>query len=76
MVQLPDVKRKLQNGFKGKYLLINQTFYNGVQKYGMEFFSNQEDMVRYFGFTCIEMIKEEYRKDDTAYATHTLLVVE
>ncbi|MCU0447104.1 MAG: class I SAM-dependent methyltransferase [Microscillaceae bacterium] len=48
--QLPDIFRVLAQEFKGKYLLVNQVFYKGSQKYGTEYFTNLAEFINYVPF--------------------------
>jgi trans-aconitate methyltransferase len=53
---LPDLKELfnvLESKFKGKYLLVNQVFYKGSQKYGTEYFTNIKEFINYVPFTLI-----------------------
>ena len=53
---LPDLKkifRTLENNFKGKYLIVNQVFYKGTQKYGTEYFTSLSEFIQFVPFTMI-----------------------
>jgi SAM-dependent methyltransferase len=53
---LPDLKnifKILASEFKGKYLIVNQVFYKGTQKYGTEYFTNLNEFINYVPFTLI-----------------------
>ncbi len=53
---LPDLKgifKVLEAEFKGKYLIVNQVFYKGSQKYGTEYFTNLNEFIKYVPFTLI-----------------------
>jgi len=50
---LPDLKgifEELSKSFKGKYLMVNQVFYKGSQKYGTEYFTNLDEFIKYVPF--------------------------
>ncbi len=45
---IDEIIENLSKNFKGKIIIINQTFYpEGVQKYGTEYFTNLDSMVDY-----------------------------
>jgi SAM-dependent methyltransferase len=53
---LPDLKgifKALEAEFKNKYLIVNQVFYKGSQKYGTEYFTNLNEFIKYVPFTLI-----------------------
>lgn len=50
---LNDVFEMLKTHFKGKYLIVNQVFYKGSQKYGVEYFTNLEEFINYVPFPLI-----------------------
>jgi len=50
---LNDVFEMLKTHFKGKYLIVNQVFYKGSQKYGVDYFTNLEEFINYVPFTLI-----------------------
>jgi SAM-dependent methyltransferase len=53
---LPDLKKiieMLAKDFKNKYLIVNQVFYKGTQKYGTEYFTNLNEFIDYIPFTLI-----------------------
>lgn len=67
----------LREYHKGKYILVNQSFYNGTQQYGNEFFTNPSEMVSYLGLNCISSIVEKmYAGMRGGYETHTLFLVD
>ena len=56
-------------------MLINQTFYEeGKQKYGSEYFTNPDEMVKYFGMECQAMIIS-HTKRESSYGSHVDLIV-
>lgn len=53
---LPNLKglfEVLERDFKGKYLVVNQVFYKGTQKYGNDYFTNLNEFIAYVPFTLI-----------------------
>ncbi|MCU0452007.1 MAG: class I SAM-dependent methyltransferase [Bernardetiaceae bacterium] len=48
--QLPGLLAELKAKFAGKYLLVNQVFYKGSQKYGTEYFTNLNELIAYVPF--------------------------
>jgi SAM-dependent methyltransferase len=65
---LPDLKKifeVLERDFKGKYLLVNQVFYKGTQKYGTSYFTNLNEFIDYVPFTLIGKCEATTIKDST-----------
>jgi SAM-dependent methyltransferase len=65
---LPDLKNifnVLEAEFKGKYLLVNQVFYKGTQKYGTEYFTNLDEFIKYVPFTLVAKCEATTIKDST-----------
>ncbi|HBH05594.1 MAG TPA: nodulation protein S NodS [Flavobacteriales bacterium] len=53
---LPDIDSllvTLQKDFKGKYLIVNQVFYKGSQKYGTEYFTSLNEFIDYVPFKLV-----------------------
>jgi SAM-dependent methyltransferase len=48
--QLRNILDVLKLHFSGKYLLVNQVFYKGSQKYGTEYFTNLQEFINYIPF--------------------------
>jgi SAM-dependent methyltransferase len=48
--QLNDIFEALKRDFKGKYLIVNQVFYKGSQKYGTDYFTNLKEFIQYVPF--------------------------
>ena len=72
---LDDIIKHLKSEYRGKHILINQTFYpSGQQEYGKEFFTTPEEMVKYFDMDLIEMVNA-YDKDG-CHGSHVVLRVE
>lgn len=61
----------LKKHFKGKYLIINQVFYKGTQKYGNEYFTNLKELMDYMPFQCIGWC-EATLEDDTTIETSSI----
>ena len=57
---------------QGKHILINQTFYNGGQKYGREYFTTPDEMIEFIGLECIEEVVERTKGAGESFASHTL----
>ncbi|MDI9341624.1 MAG: class I SAM-dependent methyltransferase [Sediminibacterium sp.] len=65
---LPDLKNLfevLEKDFKGKYLMVNQVFYKGTQKYGTEFFTNLNEFIAYVPFSLIAKCEATTINDST-----------
>lgn len=43
----------LKSRFQGKFLMINQVFYKGTQRYGTEYFTSLEELIRYMPFEMV-----------------------
>lgn len=73
---LDDVLRKIREYYKhesaGGYLIVNQTFYNGGQSYGKEFFTNEDEMIRYIGWDVVFRAKAASADNTVSYETHTV----
>jgi SAM-dependent methyltransferase len=65
---LPDLKNifeVLEKDFKGKYLIVNQVFYKGTQKYGTEYFTNLSEFIKYVPFSLVGECQATTIKDST-----------
>lgn len=74
---LPDLKNLfdvLEKDFKGKYLMVNQVFYKGTQKYGTEFFTNLNEFIAYVPFSLIAKC-EATTINDSTIETSTLFKI-
>ena len=72
---LDGIIRNMKKIFRGRHLLINQSFYEeGKQKYGKEYFTSPEEMVEYFGMECQAMIIS-HTKGESSYGSHVDLIV-
>ena len=73
--ELKDIITRLKSTFKGKYLLINQSFYaDEDQKYGRDYFTNPDEMINYFGLECISYVVSQ-SKLTSDYDIHVTLKV-
>jgi len=68
---LQDFDQVLKNlsKFKGKYLINNLVFYKGNQKYGVEFFTNLKEFIKYIPFKCISQMESTTSESDTVETT-------
>jgi SAM-dependent methyltransferase len=65
---LPDLKnifKILENEFKGKYLIVNQVFYKGTQKYGTDYFTNLNEFIEYVPFSLVGKCEATTISDST-----------
>lgn len=67
---MKEILQILRNKWCG-LIIVNQVFYFGTQKYGREYFTNQEEMVAFFNLKPI--VKNIYQIDsnEISYETHT-----
>lgn len=68
---LDTVIRNLSEKFKNKFVIINQVFYKGEQKYGNDYFTCLEEMVRYIPWKCLKKISID-RIDDGFFESHSV----
>lgn len=68
---LDSIIENLSENFKGKLVIVNQVFYRGEQKYGNEYFTCLEEMVRYIPWRCMKKISID-RMDDGFYESHSV----
>lgn len=74
---LNDLEKIIENlsaNYKGKYLIINQTFYKGEQRYGTEFFTSQKELIEYLPWKCLSKGCFDIMKD--IIETHQLFIIE
>ncbi|UTW66320.1 class I SAM-dependent methyltransferase [bacterium SCSIO 12643] len=65
---LPDLQQILEvlkTHFKGKYLLVNQIFYKGQQKYGVEYFTSLSEFIEYIPFEELGHCEATLQSDST-----------
>jgi len=65
---LPDLQnilKVLRESFSNKYLIINQVFYKGSQKYGNEYFTNLQELIEYIPFPLIAKLEGTAVSDAT-----------
>lgn len=69
---LKEIFKNIRDNFNG-YIIVNQTFYNGQQKYGDNFFTNEYEMAN---FLCLNpLVLNIYKKDVDSYATHNVFKI-
>lgn len=61
----------LKEHFEGKYLIINQVFYKGTQKYGNEYFTTLDELIDYIPFDLLAKF-EGTLSHETTIETSTL----
>ena len=74
---LPDLEKifeMLRKEFKGKFLMVNQVFYKGTQKYGTEYFTNLLEFIDYVPFSVLGVC-EAATVDDTTIETSTIFEI-
>lgn len=68
---LDEVIKNLTANFKDRLVIINQVFYKGEQKYGNEFFTCLDELVRYLPWKCLKKISID-RMDDGFFESHSV----
>ena len=63
---------EIENVLGGGTLIVNQTFYKGGQQYGREFFTSQDEMIRYIGWEVLARTTAEISDVPSSYETHTV----
>lgn len=74
---LPDLQNILEvlkEYFTDKYLIINQVFYKGTQKYGTEYFTNLQELVEYIPFPLVAKL-EGTAVNDTTIETSSIFKI-
>lgn len=74
---LPDLNtilETLKRDFAGKYLLVNQVFYKGTQRYGTEYFTNLNEFIAYIPFKLLAQC-EATTVNDSTIETATLFQI-
>ena len=69
--QLQGIFGILEKHFKGKFLIVNQVFYKGSQKYGTEYFTTPDEFIRYVPFELMGRC-EATTVEDTTIETSTI----
>ena len=64
----------LKKNFKGKYLIIQQTFYKGQQRYGLDYFSNLDELIRFCPFELLSKVICDYSSKNS-YDTTTIFKI-
>ncbi len=72
--ELKNIFEVMKANFKGKYLIVNQVFYKGSQKYGTEYFTNLQEFIDYVPFTLITKC-EATSANDTTIETSTMFQI-
>jgi SAM-dependent methyltransferase len=65
---LPDLNALfdvMKNNFKGKFLLVNQVFYKGTQKYGTKYFTNLAEFINFVPFELVGSCEATTISDST-----------
>lgn len=62
---LKDIFKVLETDFKNKYLIVNQVFYKGTQKYGTDYFTNLKEFINYVPFTLVGQCEATTVNDST-----------
>jgi hypothetical protein len=57
--------------YKGKIVIINQTFYREGQSYGNEYFTDLEEMIAYLPWKILRKVSAE-RTDMNSIETHSV----
>lgn len=68
---LPKIIDDINVKFRGRLVMINQTFYKGQQQYGRDFFTNVDEMIKYLGWECL--VKQITDTGIESIATHCVL---
>ena len=55
----------MKEHFKGKYLIVNQVFYKGSQKYGTEYFTSLQEFIEYVPFELLGQCEATLQTDST-----------
>jgi SAM-dependent methyltransferase len=72
--ELPAIFKVLSEYFKGKYLIVNQVFYKGSQKYGTDYFTNLSEFIQYVPFELLGQC-EATTQQDTTIETSTIFKI-
>ena len=74
---LPDLKSLftiMERSFKGKYLMVNQVFYKGTQRYGNEYFTSLSEFIGFVPFKLVGKC-EATLENDTTIETSTVFKI-
>jgi SAM-dependent methyltransferase len=55
----------MSNKLKGKYMIHNLVFYKGQQKYGIDYFSNLNEFIKFCPFELIGKVEIDIKQSDT-----------
>lgn len=75
---LPDLNKMidlLKHHFANQYLLVNQVFYKGTQRYGTDYFTSLAEFIRYMPFAVLAQC-EATASHETTIETSTLFRIE
>ncbi len=64
----------MKSDFKGKFLLVNQVFYKGTQKYGTKYFTNLAEFIKFVPFELVGSC-EATTVNDTTVETSTIFKI-
>ncbi len=67
---LDDIISQLKKYYHG-YLIVNQVFYKGQQKYGCDYFTTLDEMIDYLPFKLMARLQSDTLSEDTV-ETHSL----
>lgn len=68
---LNEIIDNISTNHRGKYIIINQTFYKGQQQYGNEYFTSLTEMINYLPWNNVTKIEIETSEMDTI-ETHSV----
>lgn len=71
---LDEIIDNISVNHKGRYIIINQTFYKGQQKYGKEYFTSLDEMVNYLPWENLAKMEIE-TSDMGTIETHSVFCV-
>jgi len=74
---LPDLQAmftSLSTNFKGKYLIVNQVFYKGTQKYGNDYFSSLSEFIDFVPFKLVGNSQATLENDSTIETSTIFLI--
>lgn len=71
---LDNVLSMIRKKFHGM-LIVNQVFYHGVQKYGREYFTNPDELIKYFAMTPIVKNVSDDADHETSYESHIVFKI-
>ena len=63
--QLNGMFEVMRENFRDRFLLINQVFYKGTQKYGTEYFTSMEELISFVPFELVGKCEATMERDST-----------